>query len=325
MHLGPRVVVSTDCVCVCVYASASTQQPDCALNHACIHVCRSGATSKRAATSGAEKAADVLQLLQGNITRDAYRSLCEYLKFLGWERFHAGGSHPGHTLSFTPEVRTMQWGGPNSTSRSSVRAILLVGPVLSSAPRRACACLYGGSRAETLTSVNVLEIYQCPQSSNIDKFSMCLRFVSEICMLVRPSRLLVLAIFRHICSGRIWEHAIQVPYNGEFLMRPVGGNEIALIAEPLARASIALNEWIGFTSDSRLERNHPAVQKAVRRLKTRGYYVDLRRMFEHQSIAFLSLTSTAVYYLALQFSTRGVAALTVVLCQLVGFACCTML
>ena len=108
-------------------------------------------------------------------------------------------------------------------------------------------------------------------------------------------------------------------------MRPVGGNEISLIVEPLARASIALNDWIGFTSEKQLGRNHPAVQKAVRRLKTRGYYVDLRRVFEHQSIAFLSLTSTALYYLASQFSTTGVAVLTVVLSQVVVLASCTML
>lgn len=82
--------------------------------------CRTGATSKRTHVSGAEKAADVLQLLQGNITRDAYRSLCENLHFLGWERFHAGGSHPGHSLSFTPDVRTMLWGGPDSVLRSTV-------------------------------------------------------------------------------------------------------------------------------------------------------------------------------------------------------------
>ena len=86
-----------------------------------MHACRSGAASKRAVTSGAEKAADVLQLLQGNITRDAYRSLCENLKFLGWERFHAGGGLPGQALAFTPEVRTMQWGGPHNTSRHAVR------------------------------------------------------------------------------------------------------------------------------------------------------------------------------------------------------------
>ena len=123
----------------------------------------------------------------------------------------------------------------------------------------------------------------------------------------------------------IREHVVQVPYNGEFLMRPVGGNEIAFIAEPLARASIALNEWIGFSSEKQLGRNHPAVQKAVRRLKARGYYVDLRRLFEHQTLAFLSLTSTALYYLASQFSTRGVAVLTVLLCQVAVLACCTIL
>lgn len=116
----------------------------------------------------------------------------------------------------------------------------------------------------------------------------------------------------------------QVPYNGEFLMRPVGRNEVAFIAEPLANASMWLNEWIGFTSDKQLERNHPALQKAVRHLKLRGHYVDLRRVFEHQSIAFLALTSSALYYLTLQFATRGVAVLTVVLCQLLVFSYCTM-
>jgi hypothetical protein len=96
------------------------------------------------------------------------------------------------------------------------------------------------------------------------------------------------------------------------------------MVEPLAKASIWLNEWIGFTDDKRLEQNHPSVRRVVRRLKDRGYYVDLRRVFEHQSIAFLVLTSSALYYLTLQFASGSIAMLSVILCQALVFSYCTM-
>lgn len=115
-----------------------------------------------------------------------------------------------------------------------------------------------------------------------------------------------------------------MPYNGEYLMRPVGRNEVPFLVEPLANTSIWLNEWLGFTNDKQLESSHPAVQKTVRHLKRRGYYVDLRRLFEHQSIAFLTITSSAIYYLALQVATRGVALMTVVVCHALVFSYCTM-
>jgi hypothetical protein len=117
---------------------------------------------------------------------------------------------------------------------------------------------------------------------------------------------------------------MQVPYKGEFLMRPVGRNEVPFLVEPLARASMWLNDWVGFTSAEQLERNHPAVQKKIRHLKDKGCYVDLRRVFEHQSIAFLTLTSSALYYLSRQFVSQGLAVLVVVLSQAVVFYFCTM-
>ena len=73
---------------------------------------------------------------------------------------------------------------------------------------------------------------------------------------------------------------MQVPYKGEFLLRPAGRNEVSVLVEPLARASIKLNEWLGFYSDENLDLLHPVFRKVVVRLKRRGHYVDLRRLFE---------------------------------------------
>jgi hypothetical protein len=129
----------------------------------------------------------------------------------------------------------------------------------------------------------------------------------------------------HACvGGRRRSTCVQVPYNGDFLLRPAARNEVPLLVQPLAHVSIWLNEWLGFHDDKQLRKRHPAVQRAVRRFKARGYYVDLRRLFEHQSLAFLGLTSTALYYLMCQFATQGVALLIVGICQSLVFAYCTM-
>lgn len=117
---------------------------------------------------------------------------------------------------------------------------------------------------------------------------------------------------------------VQVPYKGEFLLRPAARNEVSALVEPLANASIKLNEWLGFYSQENLEALHPVFRRAVLRLKRRGGYVDLRRVFEHESIAFLTVTSTVLFFVMSHFVSQPMAVLTIILFQVGLLGYCTM-
>lgn len=107
-------------------------------------------------------------------------------------------------------------------------------------------------------------------------------------------------------------------------MRPAGRNEVSILVEPLARASIKLNEWLGFYSDDNLDALHPVFRKVVVRLKRRGHYVDLRRVFEHQSLVFLGLTCSVLFYTMSQVMSQPMALFTVCLFQAGMLGYCTM-
>lgn len=83
--------------------------------------CRPQGAPHGRAHRAAAKAADVLQLLQGNVPGDVYRSLRDSLAFLGWQRFQSGFHRQEHQLQYTPQARAVLWGGPAGVTPSTVR------------------------------------------------------------------------------------------------------------------------------------------------------------------------------------------------------------
>lgn len=117
---------------------------------------------------------------------------------------------------------------------------------------------------------------------------------------------------------------VQVPYRGEFLLRPAARNEVSVLVEPLATASIKLNEWLGFYSEENLEALHPVFRKAVVQLRRRGCYVDLRRVFEHESLAFLTLTSAGLFFVFSHFLSHAMSVIAICVLQVGLLAYCIM-
>lgn len=107
-------------------------------------------------------------------------------------------------------------------------------------------------------------------------------------------------------------------------MRPAARNEVSVLVEPLATASIKLNEWLGFYSEENLEALHPVFRKAVVQLRRRGCYVDLRRVFEHESLAFLTLTSAGLFFVFSHFLSHAMSVIAICVLQVGLLAYCIM-
>ena len=89
----------------------------------------------------------------------------------------------------------------------------------------------------------------------------------------------------------------RVPYNGNFLYRPVASNEWAPLVPFLADASVLLNRALGFAETESLGTRY-RLQKFVLFCKSCGFReVDLRQLFQLESVVLAFLVAMLVQLL----------------------------